>query len=65
MKREFSSFLNDIVNSIDKIKKYTAGMTFEDFEKDEKTLDAVSRNFTIIGEAVGNIPASIVTALNN
>ncbi|UOY05912.1 DUF86 domain-containing protein [Muricauda sp. SCSIO 64092] len=30
-------------------------MTFEDFEKDEKTVDAVIRNFEIIGEAANRL----------
>ena len=34
-----------------KILKYTQGLTFEDFLADDKTIDAVVRNFEIIGEA--------------
>jgi uncharacterized protein with HEPN domain len=35
---------------------YTAGMTFESYEVDSKTKDAVERNFEIIGEAASRIP---------
>lgn len=35
----------------EKILKYTQGLSFEDFLADEKTIDAVVRNFEIIGEA--------------
>ena len=34
-------------------------MTFEQFSNDPKTVDAVIRNFEIIGEAAGYIPESI------
>lgn len=50
----------DIVDSIEKILSYTAGMSFEQFRKDSKTIDAVIRNFTIIGEAARHIPDEIV-----
>ncbi len=32
------------------------GMSFKDFENDERTVDAVIRNLEIIGEAARNIP---------
>jgi uncharacterized protein with HEPN domain len=35
----------------EKILKYTQGLSFEDFLTDDKTIDAVVRNFEIIGEA--------------
>lgn len=54
-KRNDEFFLEDIINSIDKILRYTAGMSYENFVDDEKTLDAVERNFEIIGEAVKNL----------
>ena len=31
-------------------------MEFEDFQKDEKTIDAVIRNFIVIGEAARHVP---------
>ncbi len=40
----------DILNCIDKIDVYTRGMTFEQFKDDQKTIDAVIRNFEIIGK---------------
>jgi uncharacterized protein with HEPN domain len=35
----------------EKILKYTQGLSFEDFLADDKTIDAVVRNFEIIGQA--------------
>jgi len=43
--------IEDILESADKIQKFTNGMTFDEFIKDEKTIDAVVRNFEVIGEA--------------
>ncbi len=49
-------YLEDIKTAISKIEKYTKGMSFDDFEKDEKTTDAVIRSLEVIGEAVNNLP---------
>ncbi len=45
--------IDDILESCSKILAYTDGLTYEDFCKDNKTIDAVIRNFEIIGEATG------------
>lgn len=55
-------FLVDIRDSLVKIFKYTGDMTFEQFLADDKTKDAVERNFEIIGEAVKNLPADFKSA---
>jgi uncharacterized protein with HEPN domain len=49
-------YLEDILSSSAKILRYTEGMTFEDFIRDERTYDAVVRNLQIIGEVVKNVP---------
>ncbi|MDO8366916.1 MAG: DUF86 domain-containing protein [Saprospiraceae bacterium] len=54
-KRSNKDLLMDIIESIDKIFRYTAGMEFGDFMQDERTADAVVRNFEIIGEAANRI----------
>jgi uncharacterized protein with HEPN domain len=56
MSRDFRPFLDDIRRSCEKVLRYTAGMTFEEFVADEKTFDAVLRNLAIIGEAVKQVP---------
>lgn len=45
--------------TIEKIEKYVSGMAYEDFENDERTVDAVIRNLEIIGEAAKNIPLEL------
>lgn len=54
-KRDLKLLLQDIKECIQKIKKYTSGYSFDDFAWDDKTVDAVIRNFAIIGEASSNI----------
>ena len=55
-KRGVNLYITDILESAKKIKKYIKGMTFTDFKKDDKTLDAVIRNLGIIGEAAYRLP---------
>ncbi len=50
-KRNAALLLEDILSSARKIITYTQGLSFEAFIADEKTIDAVIRNFEIIGEA--------------
>lgn len=59
-KRDWKLFIEDILESIDWIENYVAGMDAEAFENDRKTVDAVVRNFEIIGEAAKAIPADIM-----
>nr|MBC7613247.1 DUF86 domain-containing protein [Pseudopedobacter sp.] len=53
--RETKLLLEDILDSLTKIEIYTLGLSFEDYEADSKTKDAVERNFEIIGEASSRI----------
>jgi uncharacterized protein with HEPN domain len=55
-KRDPKLLLLDILGSIEKIKSYTESHTFDTFIEDSKTLDAVIRNFEIIGEAANRLP---------
>ena len=48
--REIKNLLEDIYDAIIKIVSYTKGMSYDDFIGDDKTVDAVVRNFEIIGE---------------
>ena len=57
-KREPSLLINDIIESGEKILNYTEGMDYETFIQDPKTIDAVFRNFEIIGEAANRLPES-------
>ena len=54
-KRDQILLLEDMLDSALKIKKYTELLDFEEFIKDDKTIDAVVRNLEIIGEAANRI----------
>jgi len=59
MPREYKAYLNDILEAIRKIEKYTDNLSFDDFIEDELIQDGVVRNLEIVGEAVKNIPEEI------
>ena len=59
MFRDFQVYIEDIIDAIDKIEEYTGQLTYESFIKDKKTVDAVVRNFEIIGEATKHIPERV------
>jgi len=54
-KRDSLLLLDDMLTSAQKIKRYTRELDFDAFMSDEKTMDAVIRNFEIIGEAANRI----------
>ena len=57
--REFSDYLNDILEAIDDIQSFIKDMSFTDLESDKKTLYAVIRCLEILGEAVRKIPKNV------
>lgn len=57
--RDWKFRIQDILFAIDKIEKYTSGKTLEEFIESDIVMDAVIRNFEIIGEASKSIPLSI------
>jgi len=58
-KRDFALFIDDIYSAIAKIERYTKGISYKDFSENEMIVDAVVRNFEIIGEAANKIPKDI------
>ena len=57
--RNYKMYFDDILTSIDRISEYTQAYDLAAFKRDYKTVDAVIRNFEIIGEAAKNIPDEI------
>ena len=51
--------VEDILEAIDSILEYTSNMDQSSWEKDRKTIDAVIRNFEIIGEAATHVPEEV------
>ncbi len=60
-----SLLVEDIIDSIDKINRYISGLDYNKFTKDDKTADAVIRNFEIIGEASWRLPPDFKTKYSN
>lgn len=59
MPRDSRVYLQDILTSFERINEYTAGMSREAFELDEKTVDAVLRNLEVMWEAAKGIPTAL------
>jgi uncharacterized protein with HEPN domain len=56
MTRNLRLYIDDIIDSIEKIEQYTQGLDEEEFLDNTQIQDAVFRRLEIIGEAVKNIP---------
>lgn len=54
--------IEDILESIARIGRYTLGLTVDRFLDDEKTVDAVLHNLAVIGEAAARLPEEIADA---
>ena len=52
-------FLEDILESINRIERYVKGKTKEEFLDNYEKQDAIIKRLEIIGEAVKNIPSEI------
>lgn len=59
--RDWKLRVQDILQAIAEIQTFTAGMTFEEFQADTKTIRAVIADITILGEAANSIPVEIQT----
>ena len=57
--RSYKMYLEDIQIAMSRIAEYIEGYDFKQFKKDYKTVDAVIRNFEIIGEASKNLKDEI------
>lgn len=53
--RDNELLLLDMRESAEKIQRYTADLKFDEFIEKEMVIDAVARNFEIIGEAANRI----------
>jgi len=57
--REYTDYLKDISDAIEKVQQFVEGMDFEKFSHDSKTVFAVIRALEIIGEASKKIPETM------
>ena len=63
MSRDPALRLEDIHEAASAVERYVLGFDFESFGADRRTVDAVTRNLEIIGEAVKHLPAEITDPL--
>ena len=63
--RTYLMFLEDILSAMNRIAEYIDGYDFETFKRDYKTVDAVIRNFEVLGEASKNIPLELKQKYHN
>lgn len=57
--RQVRDYLEDILDAIDAASSFVEGITFADFQTDQKTIFAVTRAIEIIGEAAKSIPLTL------
>ncbi len=57
--KQYTVYVQDIIQSLEKIERYIEGHTFDSFVKNDMVIDAVLRNLEIIGEASRNIPDEV------
>lgn len=57
--RQIVDYLHDILDAISAAQQFTTGMSFEEFEADQKTIFAVTRAIEIVGEATKSIPPEL------
>lgn len=61
MSRDVTLWLEDILEAGETIQNYLQGYDQSRFKSDRRTVDAVTRNLEIIGEAVKQIPENVLT----
>jgi uncharacterized protein with HEPN domain len=59
MKRNHLIFLEDILESMNRIETYLTGVTYKQFIENQLLIDATIRNLEVIGEASKYIPEEI------
>ena len=59
IKREFILYLEDMLQSMERIEEYLGNLDFSKFKMNYLVVDAIIRNFEIIGEASQKIPKNI------
>lgn len=62
MTRSVGILLAEILQAIELLRRYTDGLSYQDFENDVEKQDSVIRRLEIIGEAVKGVPADVRTA---
>jgi len=59
MTRTLRDYLEDMWNAAKEVLEFTKGMSFEEFRRDRKTVNAVIRSLEVLGEAAKKIPENV------
>lgn len=59
MQRDSRAHLEDMRDAIEKVERYTEGVTWESFIANQEKIDAVVRNLEIVGEASKQVPPEV------
>ena len=59
VEREYTDYLRDILDAIDKAGRFVQGLSEADFSVNDEKIYAVTRALEIIGEAVKSLPDSL------
>jgi uncharacterized protein with HEPN domain len=59
MKRDYTLYIEDMLEAIKKVETYTSNLEFEGFEQSNLIVDAVIRNLEVIGEAANKVPKEV------
>lgn len=57
--RDYNLYIEDMLTSMLRIEEYIGEMRFKEFKMNYLIVDAIIRNFEIIGEASKNVPPEI------
>ena len=63
--RRIDLYIGDMIQSMERIFLYLEGHSFESFQNNFMTVDAVARNFEINGEAAGQCPLKFRRSIPN
>jgi len=64
MSRDWLLYLDDLIDSAEKIGRFVTGRTFDSFISDEAVFDAVLFNLQIMGEAVKKFPSEAASSFS-
>ena len=59
MPRDYRLYLEDMHEALLRVTRYTAGVSYDAFVKDELRIDAVVRNLEMVGEAAKHVPQAL------
>lgn len=62
--RDWLVRIEDILEACTRITGYIGNLNQDEFTEDSRTVDAVIRNLTVIGEAAIHIPAEVIQSVS-